>query len=163
MKWFARLEIQILLMATARAFRRRGRLILFRKPEEALAAYKDFTLACMVSGDADPGRIYRTAYALGSLVRKVFRVRDRETAQALVFYLYHNIGITMNGELPGEIIVSDCYFGHYYTPKQCALMSLMDWGIVAGICDGGKLTFYERITQRCGRCRACLTERRFDR
>ena len=60
----------------------------------------------------------------------------------------------MNGTIPGEITVSSCYFSKFYTPKQCALMSYVDSGIIAGLCGGGNLRFTERITEGCGRCTA---------
>ena len=66
----------------------------------------------------------------------------------------------MKGHLPGEIIILVCYFANVYTPEQCMTMSLMDWGIIAGICGKGKLVFTERITQGCGRCRAVLAQRK---
>lgn len=58
----------------------------------------------------------------------------------------------------GEIVVTDCYFSRYYTPEQCAVMSSVDSGIIAGLCGGGTLTFTERITEGCGRCRACFSK-----
>lgn len=58
----------------------------------------------------------------------------------------------------GEIVVTDCYFSRYYTPEQCAVMSSVDSGIIAGLCGGGTLTFTERITEGCRRCRACFSK-----
>lgn len=66
-----------------------------------------------------------------------------------------------DGCLSGEITVPECYFSRYYTPEQCAIMSFVDSGIIAGICGttdpaSGYLLFTERITEGCGRCRACF-------
>ena len=58
----------------------------------------------------------------------------------------------------GEIVVTDCYFSRFYTPEQCAVMSSVDSGIIAGLCGGGTLTFTERITEGCRRCRACFSK-----
>ena len=58
----------------------------------------------------------------------------------------------------GEIVVTDCYFSRFYTPEQCAIMSSVDSGIIAGLCGGGTLTFTERITEGCRRCRACFSK-----
>ena len=44
-----------------------------------------------------------------------------------------------------------------YTPEECALMSNVDSGMIAGILGGGSLTFSERITEGCGGCRARLS------
>ena len=58
----------------------------------------------------------------------------------------------------GEIVVTDCYFSRFYTPEQCAIMSSVDSGIIAGLCGGGTLTFTERITEGCRQCRACFSK-----
>ena len=58
----------------------------------------------------------------------------------------------------GEIVVTDCYFSRFYTPEQCAVMSSVDSGIIAGLCGGGTLTFTERITEGCRQCRACFSK-----
>ena len=83
----------------------------------------------------------------------------KEDLERLVFYLYSNIGIKMTGHLPGEITIPVCYFSKVYTPDQCRTMSLMDWGIISGICGGGRLVFTDRLTQGCGRCRAHLAQK----
>ena len=67
-------------------------------------------------------------------------------------------GILMDGHLPGEIKVSSCYFSRFYTPEQCALMSYMDSGIIAGILGGGKIEFTERITEGCGGCKVFFVD-----
>lgn len=128
-------------------------------PEEALAAYAAYTTACLsgLSGSAaDKKRILHCAYHLGRRIRRITGFTQKEDLERLVFYLYSNIGIKMSGHLPGEIIIPACYFSNVYTPDQCATMSLMDWGVISGICGGGKLLFTERLTQGCGRCRAQL-------
>ena len=99
-------------------------------------------------------RIYCSAFRLGNRVRKVTGLTEQEELQKLVFLLYRGIGVRMDGDLPGEILVKECYFSQQYSPWQCALMSCMDSGVIAGIFGGGKLTFTERITEGCGHCRA---------
>ena len=99
-------------------------------------------------------RLYQAAYAIGSRIRSITGFTDIKDLKRLVFFLYRNIGITMDGCLPGEITVSGCYFGRLYTPRECALMSYMDSGIIAGLFGGGKLVFTERISEGCGRCTA---------
>lgn len=128
--------------------------------EEALAAYAAYTTACIsgLSGSAaGKKRILQCAYRLGRRIRRITGFTRKEDLERLIFYLYSNIGIKMTGHLPGEIIIPACYFSNIYTPDQCRTMSLMDWGVISGICGGGRLLFTERLTQGCGRCRAQLT------
>ena len=208
------IQIQILLNTTAAAFDRPGRMVWQLPAQKALAAYAEYTRACVpdaaedaviaatdgaangpanetvnetangpanetanetangpanetangpaidaanekASGPAiDRKRIFRCAYCLGRRIRKISGFTGREDRERLVFYLYSSIGIKMTGRLPGEILIPVCYFGNIYTPEQCMTMSLMDRGIISGICGRGKLVFTERIPQGCGRCRA---------
>ena len=175
------IQIQILLNATAAAFERPGRMVWHLPEKKALAAYAEYTKACLpqrpdaanstagsaansMAGSAviSRKRIYRCAYRLGLRIRRITGFSGREDRERLVFYLYSNIGIKMTGRLPGEIFIPFCYFADVYTPEQCRIMSLMDWGVIAGICGGGKLEFTGRITQGSGRCRAVFRAVRTD-
>ena len=154
------LEIQILSDLTARAFQIPGRTLWNKPAELALRLYAAFTVSCMDEREADPDILYREAYAVGSRLRSLTGLSGKQDAERLVFYLYRNIGITMAGELPGEITVPECFFARFYTPRQCAVMSAVDTGIIAGICGGGRLHFTQRITEGCGMCRASFIEGR---
>ena len=126
--------------------------------EQALRDYAAYSARCLMRCKADPGRIYREAYRTGEQVRRLTGFTEKEDLERLVFYLYRNIGILMDGRLPGEVTVSSCFFSRFYTPEQCALMSYMDSGIIAGILGGGKLEFTERITEGCGGCKAFFVD-----
>lgn len=156
--WVTRLQLQVLLDTTARAFALPGKKIRSRTARGALREYAAFTGKCMKYGKADPKKLREEAYRTGNLIRRITGFRERRDIERLIFYLYRNIRISMSGHIPGEIVVSRCYFGRFYSPEQCALMSFVDEGIIAGISGGGELEFAERITEGCGRCRACFSE-----
>lgn len=158
--WFACIELQILLCLTAKAYRMPGRRIWFLPVKRALREYAAFTVRCMESGKEGAEKLYPYAYALGKRIRRVTGFKQQEDLWQLVFWLYRNIGIDMRGKLPGELIIPNCYFSRYYTPVQCALMSHVDTGVIAGLYGGGKLVFTERITEGCGRCKACFQGKR---
>ena len=155
---FKSIQLQILLDATAEAFDRPGRRIWHLPADQALAAYADYTTSCSSTAGTDRRRVYQSALRLGRKIRRITGFRRQEDLERLVFYLYGNIGIKMKGHLPGEILIPSCYFSNIYSPAQCRVMSLMDWGVISGICGGGKLVFTERLTQGCGRCLACLAK-----
>ena len=154
------LELQALLNLTARAFRTPGRTVWNKPAGLALLQYANFTTLCMTAIKADPDALYREACAVGRRLRRVTGLTEKRDIERLVFYLYRNIRITMDGSLPGEIRIPTCFFSRFYTPGQCAVMSSVDSGIIAGICGGGSLHFTQRITEGCAQCRACYTERR---
>ena len=152
--WVISLELQILLHTTARAFGVQGKRVWQLSPQKALHAYAAFTVSCMRRCKADPRRLYKESYRTGRLVRRMTGIRSRDDVEALVYFLYGNIGITMDGNIPGEVTVHRCYFSRYYSPSQCALMSSVDAGIIAGLAGGGRLDFNRRITEGSDCCRA---------
>ena len=153
-RWVTRVQLQILLDTTARAYAMPRKKIRSRTARGALREYAAFTGQCMKYGKADPVRVREEAYRTGNLIRRITGFRESHDIERLIFYLYRNLRISMSGHIPGEIVVSRCYFERFYSPEQCALMSFVDEGIIAGISGGGKLAFAERITEGCGRCRA---------
>ena len=165
--WVVCLEIRILYNTMSRAFGVPEKKIPLWSAEallrggpagEALRDYAAYSARCLKRCKADPGRIYREAYRTGERVRRLTGFTEMADLERLVFYLYRNIGILMDGHLPGEIKVSSCYFSRFYTPEQCALMSYMDSGIIAGILGGGKIEFTERITEGGGGCKAFFVD-----
>ena len=154
------LVIRILMNTTAAAFRRDPVPVPVRPggAAKALGIYASFTKHCMegphLTQPADRGRLFHYSLVLGRKVRALTGFTDSRDLQRLVFLLYRCIGIRMSGRLPGTVTVAACFFSRFYAPAQCALMSEMDSGIVAGICGSKKLRFCQRITQGCAVCRA---------
>ena len=157
-KWFQRIQLQILMDLAAQSFGAPRKRIWTKPADEALAAYAAYTVQCMAS-PVNTAFVFLSAKALGEKVRRRSGLTDPEDLQRLVFLLYRNINITMEGQLPGEITVRHCYFSDHYTPEQCQIMSCVDSGIVSGICGGDELIFSQRITEGCAVCRACLCEK----
>ncbi len=151
------MEIRILYHLTANCFGVSGKRLRARCPKEALEEYAAFTVECMQRRKADPRRLYREAYRLGARIRRLIGFTEREDLERLIFYLYKNIRIQMDGQLPGEVTVDGCYFSRFYSPGQCAMMSHVDAGIITGIMGGGSFAFTKRLTEGCSCCRACLS------
>lgn len=151
-----RAALRILMRTTARPFRAQGKRLWTRSWKDRLQEYAEYTREHSLDPGVDPARLYALSYALGERIRRVTGFRDDADLRRLVFWLYQGIGISMSGELPGEITVSDCFFSDIYAPEQCRLMSSMDSGIVGGVMGGGRLVFTERITEGHGHCKACL-------
>ncbi len=154
--WFVAVQLQILIGISARAYKMPGKTVLFLPPQRALREYASFTKSCMESGRDGEKNLFKEAYAVGRMIRKITGFTENEDLGRLIFLLYRNIGITIRGKLPGDIVIPRCYFSRYYTPRQCQVMSNVDAGIIAGIFGGGNLVFTERITEGCRSCRACF-------
>jgi len=149
-----RVQLQILMDLTAKAFRAPGKRLWTRPWRDGLRLYAEYTREHCEC--ADPQQLYRMSFAMGERLRRITGFTDASDLRRLVFWLYRGIGIAMGGELPGEVTVSGCFFSDYYAPSVCAMMSNMDSGIVGGVMGGGRLVFTERITEGRPCCKACL-------
>ena len=159
---FRRIELQILCDLAADTFGQKRIRIWTLPPDQALKAYAAFTVRCMEETPVDKAALYRSACRLGRKVRRVTGFRDDGDIRKLIFLLYQNIGICMDGRIPGVIRIRKCYFSRFYTPAQCRMMSAVDAGVITGICGGGKLRFTDRITEGCPQCRAYFVKEETD-
>ena len=70
---------------------------------------------------------------------------------------YRMIGIDLRADEHGAVVVDRCSFAAWYSPRVCHLMSSLDAGLIAGLTQGGRLTFSERITEGRPRCLAGIS------
>jgi hypothetical protein len=101
-------------------------------------------------------RLYQNAYPLGRKLRKWFGIDTMEEVMELGQILYRAIGVEIQGDTQGDVIVNRCYFSQFYSGPICDLISALDDGIFSGLSGGGRLTFSERLTEGRGCCRARL-------
>jgi hypothetical protein len=129
--------------------------------EELLDAYARFTAAQASPAQAPEIRLrlYDGALRMGRELRRTFRVRDTADALAAARVLYRALGIDLRAGPDGEITVRRCFFSAYYSAPVCRLIASLDEGLFAGLSDGGRLAFSQRITEGCECCRARLSLR----
>ncbi|HET6713373.1 MAG TPA: hypothetical protein VFI59_06665 [Actinomycetota bacterium] len=94
---------------------------------------------------------------LGRRVRVALGVRTTADALDVAHRLYGLIGIDLTGDDRGQVVVTRCSFATRYSPDVCRVMSASDAGLLAGLTDGGRLTFSERITTGSPVCLATLS------
>ncbi len=127
--------------------------------EQTLAVFRDFTAQAAVSQNASPAafeRLFAVTHRYGKRLRSAFGVASTDDAMAVARVVYRAIGIDFVGRTTGEITFNRCFFSEVYTPQICAFMSALDAGLLAGLSDGGRLVFSERITEGHPCCRASL-------
>lgn len=151
-----RLQLQLLMNLAAKATGQKSRCISVMSSDKALDTFAHFTAGCLPKATGQQKQLYTEAYKLGSLLRKILRISTDEQLTRTVILLYRNIGIDMQGDLPGEVCVSHCFFSRYYSPEVCSIASMMDAGVICGLANGGKLEFTQRITEGCKNCKAKL-------
>lgn len=151
-----RLQLQLLMNLAAKATGQKSRCISVMPSDKALDVFASFTAGCLPKAKEQQEQLYAGAYQLGSLLRKILRIRTDEQMTRTIILLYRNIGIDMHGDLPGEVCISHCFFSRYYSPKVCSIASMMDAGVICGLANGGKLEFMQRITEGCKNCKAKL-------
>lgn len=151
-----RVQLQLLMNLVAGATSQKRRFLLGMPSEQGLKVFAQFTTQHLESSPKLQEKLYQEAYRLGSLLRKILRIKTDEQLATTVFQLYQNIHIDMQGTLPGEVCVKRCFFSAYYTPGLCKIASCMDAGVICGLAHGGTFRFTQRITQGDCQCKAKL-------
>jgi len=104
-------------------------------------------------------RLFQNACWLGRDLRKSLRPRTIPEIMTAAGILYRALGIEFRGDADGRIVIRKCFFSRYYSRNVCEFMSALDRGILAGLSDGGELTFLERLTEGKDCCRAEFVSR----
>ncbi len=99
-------------------------------------------------------RLYNNAFALGSELRKRYRIRSIRDALQMGRIIYRVLKIDFRGDGASGIVIRRCFFSSYYSAEVCALISALDEGMMAGLSSGMKLRFVERITDGNDCCTA---------
>ncbi|MBP5771323.1 MAG: hypothetical protein J6W75_08175 [Bacteroidaceae bacterium] len=157
---FRRIELQQLMNLTARALGKPARRIWTLQNDEALRVYAEYTRDHL-QGDVEESLLQRMnveAYKVGRLLRWLFCLRTQADIELFIIALYRNIGIRLEGQLPGQLCFRSCFFSQYYTPAICLTASALDEGIIRGLSGGGRLIFQQRITEGCKFCLATYTK-----
>jgi hypothetical protein len=102
-------------------------------------------------------RLYQNAYPLGERLHKWFAVDQVEEVMELGQILYQAIGVEIQGDIQGDVMVKRCYFSKFYTGPVCDLISALDDGVFSGLSGGGRLAFSERLTEGRDYCKATLS------
>lgn len=143
-----RAEMQILMNLVTSSLRLPTVSLLCMPSGKALEVFASFTAKHLQQcSDERQQTLSNNAFRLGTMLRRCLTDRSDDALTQLVFLLYRNIGIEMNGQLPGKVCVCRCHFITHYSPHICSLASLMDSGVVCGVFGGGKFTFSERMTE----------------
>lgn len=151
---FRRIELQLLMNLTARALGKPSKRIWTLSNGKALRVYAQYTREYL-KGHIDQHlleRMHQEAFKMGQRLRMMFHLRKSADVEQFTFALYKNIGITMNGNIPGNLCVRHCFFSRFYSPAVCLAASALDSGIISGLSGGGQLTFQQRITEGCLCC-----------
>jgi hypothetical protein len=129
-----------------------------------LERYVSFTSRCAERAlightdlDTVSRRMWAHAYALGASFRRRLGVRSRADALRAARIAYRMIDIDLRADERGDVTVDRCAFAERYSPEVCRLMSALDAGLVAGLAEGGRLAFSERITEGRPRCLAKIS------
>jgi len=101
-------------------------------------------------------RLFNNALGLGTDLRRALRISSQPEFMRACATIYSMIGIDFRPDIHGQATVPKCYFSRYYSGAICRLISALDEGLVAGLSGGGRLSFYQRITEGYDCCRAHL-------
>jgi hypothetical protein len=99
-------------------------------------------------------RLYQNAFALGSELRRVYRIRTMRDALQMGRIIYKVLKIDFRGNGECGITMKRCFFSNYYSADVCALISAIDEGMMSGLTSGLRLRFIKRITDGDECCEA---------
>lgn len=101
-------------------------------------------------------RLFHNARSLGEDLRRRLKPASSREEAALCRALYAGLGIQAEMDEAGVLVIGECFFSRFYTPRVCRLISNLDKGAAAGLTGGGELTFQTRLTEGAPCCRARL-------
>lgn len=129
--------------------------------EQALREYALFTseqTGKYLNNSSDIDRIkeklFKGSYDLGRDLRRQFKIKASRDVLMMLKMVYRLLGIDLQGDSGNQVIIKSCFFSRYYSPPVCQVVSALDQGLAAGLSSGGRLNFYQRITEGSDCCRA---------
>jgi hypothetical protein len=140
------------------------------RAREALEAYAAFSAqgaaALLRTGrglSTAEARLFSNARDLGRRLRRALGIRTRAEGMGVARALYRMIRVDFRptasaGAAPGGTAfeVPRCFFASHYSPAVCRLVSSLDAGLLAGLTDGGQLSFARRITEVASSCKGVI-------
>ena len=98
--------------------------------------------------------LFVSARRLGQELRQRLHITKPEDIIMASRMIYKYLKIDMHTDGQEGIRIDKCFFSRYYSDSVCRIISALDAGLAEGLSGGGKLEFYERITQGYPCCKA---------
>ncbi len=153
--------IRILANETAGAFRCEAPTLAALSYEACLKQYALFTAEQaqkLITGNGDTETVkdslFVSARRLGQELRLRLHIAKPEDVIMASRMIYQFLKIDMHADGQEGIRVDKCFFSRYYSDTVCRIISALDAGLAEGLSGGGKLEFYERITEGYPCCKA---------
>lgn len=103
--------------------------------------------------------LFQAARRLGQDMRQRFHITKPEEVMRASRMMYRILDIDLQEDDQGGILINRCFFSRYYSGDVCRIISSLDEGVAAGLSGGGKLAFYQRMTEGSNCCKAYFSMR----
>lgn len=103
-------------------------------------------------------RLYHNSFVFGKHLRKSLNIMTWDESVAVLKAFYQYIGIDFEYDGQNAFEIRQCSFSKYYSAEVCALISSMDEGLAAGLSNGGRLCFTQRITDGSSSCKGTVLQ-----
>ena len=103
-------------------------------------------------------RLYHNSFVFGKNLRKSLHVKTWNESVEVLRTFYQFIGIDFEYDGQNAFVIRQCSFSKYYSAEVCTLISSMDEGLAAGLSNGGRLCFTQRITDGSGCCKGTVLQ-----
>jgi hypothetical protein len=102
--------------------------------------------------------LFAGAHTMGVSLRNELNLKNDRDFHIATRVIYKALKIDLEFAENGEIVISKCFFSGFYSEEICSLISSLDSGLIAGLSGGLKMSFYQRITDRCSCCRGVISK-----
>jgi len=116
----------------------------------------ELCLQCGCHLEEVKSRLYHNSFLFGEKLRKSLHVKTWDESVEVLKTFYQFIGIDFEHNGNKAFVIRQCSFSKYYSAEVCALISSMDEGLAAGLSNGGRLCFTQRITDGSHCCKGVL-------
>lgn len=99
-------------------------------------------------------RLFQGSRRLGVELREQLHIGTFEDSLTAARILYRALDLDFRTHEDGGVEVRRCYFAGFYSSQVCRLISSLDEGLIAGLSDGGRLSFSARISEGHNSCLA---------
>lgn len=115
-------------------------------------------LQCECRLEEVKSRLYHNSFVFGKNLRKSLHVTTWDESVEVLRAFYKFIGIDFEYDEQNAFEIRQCSFSKYYSAEVCTLISSLDEGLAAGLSNGGRLCFTQRITDGSGCCKGAVLQ-----
>jgi hypothetical protein len=162
--FYKRAKLARLFQITAQAFTGNEIRPAAKRFDTLLTDYAVFTreqaakaLEKSVSLETIKFHLFNSACQMGTELRQELAIKNHRDFRIAARAIYKTLKIDFLCHHTGEFTITKCFFSNFYSGAVCAIMSSLDCGLIAGLSNGLRMNFAQRITENCPCCKGRIS------